>query len=52
LIRVLAEMAERIEGEKLEAMSKKELVDLIQSVAPLDLLQSNRSHTSQQDVNP
>ena len=31
----------RIDAERLEAMSKKELVDLIQSVAPLDMLQSN-----------
>jgi len=34
-------MASRIDAEKLEAMSKKELVDLIQSVSPLDLLQAN-----------
>ena len=32
-------MAERIEAGKLEGMSKRELVDLIQSVSPLDLLQ-------------
>ncbi len=31
----------RIDAERLDAMSKKELVDLIQSVAPLDMLQSN-----------
>ena len=34
-------MATRIEAGKLDAMSKKELVDLIQSVASLDLLQTN-----------
>ena len=34
-------MATRIEADKLEAMSKKELVDLVQSLAPLELLQVN-----------
>jgi hypothetical protein len=34
-------MATRIEADKLEAMSKKELVDLVQSVASLELLQAN-----------
>jgi hypothetical protein len=35
------DMATRIEADKLEAMSKKELVDLVQSVASLELLQAN-----------
>ena len=34
-------MSERIAAEKLDGMSKRELVDAIQAVAPLDLLQSN-----------
>ena len=34
-------MAERVDAATLDGMSKKELVVLVQSVAPLDLLQAN-----------
>ena len=36
-----AKMADRHDAAALEAMSKKELVVLIQSVAPLELLQAS-----------
>jgi len=34
-------MAERVDAATLDGLSKKELVVLVQSVAPLDLLQAN-----------
>ena len=34
-------MAERVDAATLDGMSKKELVVLVQSVAPLELLQAN-----------
>ncbi len=35
-------MAERVGAEQLDGLSKKELVVLVQSVAPLELLQTNQ----------
>ena len=37
-----AEMASQVDASTLDGMSKKELVVLVQSVAPLELLQSNQ----------
>ena len=37
-------MASQVDASTLDGMSKKELVVLVQSVAPLELLQSNVAH--------